>query len=310
VSQPYGLPSWDDLVLTLLLDEYPSKFRHLWEHYRRPFGSWLAETFGLTPTQLARLSQRKFQSEPRGVSFPRYVRDQLASQLRKPTEPTAIEALSDMIAKSEKRGRRIQFVITLNFDDLLERELAKRKVKVHPIYGPDRRTGDGLVVVHPHGYLPLTGDVPAAEMVFAEQEYHRLSYSSIHWAQVEMLSALRCFTVVFVGLSMTDPNLRRFLDATRVTTGVAPHFLFRKTYSLSPEEKARAAETITDRVRSQADGDTLEIKDPREFQEAIDGMLRVPSAYDEELFRDMGVEVIWYEKHSDVPQMLRQIAPG
>jgi SIR2-like domain len=81
--------------------------------------------------------------------------------------------------------------------------------------------------------VPLDGQVPDGKLIFAEQEYHALSYSSIHWAQVEMLSALRCFTVVFVGLSMTDPNLRRFLDATAIP-GRPAHFLFRKRYTIAP----------------------------------------------------------------------------
>src|SRR5262245_28466513 len=146
VSAPYGLPGWNDLVLTLLLDEYPGRFKRLWEHYRRPFGSWLAETFGLTPIQFARLSQRKFNRDARPVSFSEYVRQKLDEHYRKPGHDTAIDTLADVLETSEQDGRRVPFVITLNFDDLLERELVKRGIKVRPIYGNDRRTGDGLIV--------------------------------------------------------------------------------------------------------------------------------------------------------------------
>jgi hypothetical protein len=57
VSQPYGLPGWNDLVLTLLLDESSHAFDRFWPHYRVPLGSWLAETFGLSVVSIARLAR-------------------------------------------------------------------------------------------------------------------------------------------------------------------------------------------------------------------------------------------------------------
>ncbi len=57
VSQPYGLPSWNDLVLTLLLDESSRAFDQFWPHYRVPLGSWLAETFGASAVSMARLAR-------------------------------------------------------------------------------------------------------------------------------------------------------------------------------------------------------------------------------------------------------------
>src|SRR6185436_14862278 len=124
VSQPYGLPMWSDMVLTLLVDEYPDRFKSLWEHYRRPFGSWLAETYGLTPVMLARLSQWKFNSRQRGNTFQQYVRDMLYPEPEiQPAEPTALQAVAQLTALSERVGRCIPLIVTFNFDDLLEREL-------------------------------------------------------------------------------------------------------------------------------------------------------------------------------------------
>lgn len=297
VSQPYGLPMWSDMVLTLLVDEYPEKFKSLWEHYRRPFGSWLAETYGLTPVMLARLSQWKFQSKGRSSTFQEYVRDMLYPEPpQTPKGLTSLKAVAQLTARSERLGRRIPLIVTLNFDDLLEREL--------------KRNGERLPILHPHGFLPRKVLPPEADLVFAELEYHRLSFSSIHWAQVEMLNALRNYTVLFIGLSMTDPNLRRLLDASRSIGDPPSHFLFRKSYTLTQAEMARAARTVNERVLSQfpSNQPPPELKDPTQFEDAVNQMLRAQRQYDEQLFGDMGVEVIWYNEHSDVPGMLAEIS--
>jgi hypothetical protein len=312
VSQPYGLPMWSDLVLTLLVDEYPDQFKSLWEHYRRPFGSWLAETYGLTPVMLARLSQWKFNSKNRGITFNEYIQEMLyPTPPRLPTGPTTLQAVAKLTARSEREGRRIPLIVSLNFDDLLERELKAHRVRFESIYSEARNNGDGLPILHPHGFLPRDGTPPKADLVFAELEYHRLSFSSIHWAQVEMLSALRNYTVLFIGLSMSDPNLRRLLDASRRPGDPASHFLFRKRYVLSPEERARAARTINERVLSQFPGGQppeTDLKNPQQFESAIDNMLSAQHIYDDQLFADMGVEVIWYDDHPDIPRMLGEIS--
>ena len=98
VSQPYGLPMWSEMVLTLLIDEY-EQFKSLWEYYRRPFSSWMAETYGLTPVMLARLSQWKFQSNGRGSTFQVYVRDMLYSEPRQLSKgPTSLQAVAELAA--------------------------------------------------------------------------------------------------------------------------------------------------------------------------------------------------------------------
>lgn len=313
VSQPYGLPMWSDLVLTLLVDEYPDQFKSLWEHYRRPFGSWLAEKYSLTPVMLARLSQWKFQSKGRSCTFQEYVRDMLyPDPPGRPKQRTALQAIAELAARSERSGRRIPLIVTLNFDDLLEGELKARGVAARPVYDEARGKGDGLPIIHPHGFLPRGERPPETDLVFAEREYHKLSFSMTHWAQVAILSALRNYTVLFIGLSMSDPNLRRLLDASRLPHEPPCHFLFRQKYVLTPEDKQKAAQTINERMLSQLPRDqpmTPELKSPQQFEEAIDKMLSAQRYYDAQLFRDMGVELIWYDDHAQVPGLLRQI-PG
>jgi hypothetical protein len=308
-SQPYGLPSWSDLVLTLLVDEYETQLSDIWAHYRRPFSAWLAERYQLTPAMLARLSHWKFADGGYATSptaFAEYLRKILYGRFSRPAKSTLLTAVADLIERSERSGRKIPRVITLNYDSLLEEELAARRVDCVAVHSPDRQAGSALPILHPHGYLPRNGPLAGTELVFGEDEYHRLSFDSVHWAQVEMLSTFRNCTVLFMGLSMSDPNLRRLLDATRID-GVRAHFLLRMRYTLPQPQRDQAFKTITEQVRSAVADSGLPLKEEPSFTQAIDFMLDRLVGYDEQLFGDLGTNVIWYDHHDDVSGLVDEI---
>src|SRR5262245_32274847 len=101
VSQPYGLPSWNDLVLTLLLDESSRAFDKFWPHYRVPLGTWLAEKFGLSAVAMARLTRayardHNFDDQ----RFLTYVRDELYRFYREPNGPTTLTRIADLLTTS------------------------------------------------------------------------------------------------------------------------------------------------------------------------------------------------------------------
>lgn len=134
-------------------------------------------------------------------------------------------------AMSTERERRITQVITFNVDDLLEREVngsRQRRYLAQPIcrasdFRPTaRRT---IPVYHLHGFVPvkansytidkLNGSIadadPAAEsLVFTDEQYWRLVGNPTGFASRIFCNALSdC--CVFIGLSMTDINIIRWL---------------------------------------------------------------------------------------------------
>src|SRR4051794_16694781 len=56
-----------------------------------------------------------------------------------------------------------------------------------------------------------SGPISRADVVFTEPDYHRLTDSVFHWSLSFIVERLRKNTVPFIGLSMSDPNLRRLL---------------------------------------------------------------------------------------------------
>jgi hypothetical protein len=123
---------------------------------------------------------------------------------------------------------------TTNYDDLLERALAvvsgKRPVAIH---ASRRLVPDGPRVVHLHGYFPYEAPQSAKsrlarELVLSDLDYSRLSNDHAAWTNRELLALLDSRSVMIIGMSLTDPNVRRLFaylsDAPRREEG-PQHFV-------------------------------------------------------------------------------------
>ena len=85
------------------------------------------------------------------------------------------------------------------------------------VHATRRSSADGPRVVHLHGYFPF--DAPGAaeekrlagELVASDLDYHRLSNDHAAWTNRELMTLLDSRSVLIVGMSLTDPNVRRLL---------------------------------------------------------------------------------------------------
>lgn len=137
----------------------------------------------------------------------------LISEIRKQLykKPIKKSELMDAIIELLKMNR-IGEVITYNYDTLLEQRMTKEKIKTSSVDGKNRRVKNAIPVMHVHGVIDPKDNTFDSNVVLGEDEYHRLYRDSYHWANVSQLYALTHTTCIFVGLSMTDPSLRRLLD--------------------------------------------------------------------------------------------------
>jgi hypothetical protein len=137
----------------------------------------------------------------------------------------------------------VRQICTFNFDDLLAEALLTEGAEC-VIATPDepfQTTHEGITVYHPHGILPRLyrdGELDSARIVFSEDDYHNLYSDPYSWANIAQLSLLTSKSVLFVGLSMQDPNLRRLIDIARDRGFTNQHFaVFRDpTARCSPTE--------------------------------------------------------------------------
>lgn len=317
-SLAYGVPTWKDLVVELLFEQSAAaaRLRGFQPAERRALAAWLAEYFGYDPVVLARVVKNEIGKRARraGASaeeaearFLESVRRRLWVDRRAPAGPTTLTAVADLLERGVREGR-IPGVVTFNFDDLLEQELARRGVEHAPVWNARRFARRGLPVFHPHGFLPEAGEVPAdQDLVFSEDEYHDLTGSIFHWAATEITSLLRHATVLFLGLSMSDPNLRRLLDASYTSGDIPQHWHVQRRHRVPDGERKAVLREIARRAAKARTllGGTAE--DPERLSAAMDAVLRQADSYDQRLFESMGVKTIWIESHADTPALLAAI---
>jgi len=314
----YGIPSWKNLVLEMLFNqtEHAARMRDMFPNYRRALSSWLADYFEYNPVILARMieddirrrSKRKFaRAQDDGDSFLETLRRHRHAAVKENPTRTTLSAIADFIKRSDGH---LPAIVTFNFDDLLEAELSKRDVKYTAVYTGGRVSHAALPIVHPHGFIPRNGDLVDHNVVFTERHYHELMETMFHWALTEIVTYLRHYTVLFIGLSMSDPNLRRLLDACR-NSDIPPHWQVQKRHEIRDDERLEVAQKVERLAREwgQILGD--ERKNPQELLDVIDSTLRQADTYDRLLFERMGVKTIWLSDFGDISALLERIAdPG
>lgn len=177
----------------------------------------------------------------------------------------------------------VQAVITYNFDDLLEQELNKNHIETKIITSEnDSTNADKLSIFHVHGYLPQhieKNDLKEVELIFSEEDYHKIYRDSYHWSNLIQLNYLRESTGLFIGCSLTDPNLRRLLDVASRNNEEPRHFaiLKRLTYSDNVSEEAK---NKFDKIN-----------------------ISIQEAY----YKQLSINIIWVNDYSEIPQILNSL---
>jgi len=137
-------------------------------------------------------------------------------------EPTSLPFIAKVVSDCN-----IESCITFNYDEFLEEALKVRNVKFTPFYDKGAIVQGELPIYHVHGLIARNSESASSYPVLSEREYHLLYANDFHWSNVEILRSLIRNTCFLVGLSMSDPNLRRLLDIARYDdNGDARHFVF------------------------------------------------------------------------------------
>lgn len=118
------------------------------------------------------------------------------------------------------------------------------------------------------------GNVAKPMPVLSEEQYHEVYANAYNWGNVELLHALNRTTCFFIGLSMNDPNLRRILEISHnEAADQTRHYAFlARQQNFDTEKKDKCFQYVQT-----------------------------------EIFKNLGLNVIWYNKHEELPVLLSQV---
>ena len=160
----------------------------------------------------------------------------------------------------------IQSVITYNFDLILEEYLKDIKCRYTSICDKNKNTiAKGLPIYHVHGILDKKYSNKNYDLVFCEKSYHTQYSEPYSWSNLLQLEKFSNTLCIFVGISLTDPNMRRLLDIAHRNRKNSYHLMIMKTNSTN---------TFLDTILEQN-------------------------------ANELGVSIVWVDDYKDIPNIIR-----
>ena len=299
VSCSANLPSWDELISSLFITylvnssldntdlgsmtagEYAEIIRHI------------SKTFSEKYLKSALLSARYLRTgfstqDQDSKGFIKELQKNLYNKEKKESE--LIKSIGKLCIPT-RTGAKVRSIITYNFDNLIEQHLSNSNLKFRTIFlDNDKYSNEELPVYHVHGFIPenieLENDSSFEKMdlIFSEEGYHRMYSNPYHWSNLIQLSTLKENTCIMIGLSMDDPNLRRLLEIAQSGNESIQHFAFLKRINISEISKKSKKSAILE---------SSFLERHHNLQELI--------------FSELGVNIIWFEKFEELPELLNQL---
>jgi hypothetical protein len=352
VSIGSKLPSWEKLVLAMYFSKISQEKLGGW----RPYSNYLyaiAEWQLANSTESLEITARKLRRFYRSQNENSFLEDLylslygvfLADGRPRPEidsrmlrwNNTTLEAVSKLC---ESTGEGVQAVVTYNYDSLLE--IAIANLPHQSIFNSVSLTPNTLPIYHVHGYVPLDKQVIASrgdDIVFTEEQYHHVAENPYYWSNLVQLQLMSNSVGLMVGLSLSDRNMRRILDAIRNSPIRSTNFAL-----LKEPETSRPGEEILDKIHHKAieylhDFENSGIKSDRENSEnvlfpkpgaksdslivrggikgepiyrsqiagIIEQVKRVEKELQEFVLGELGITPIWFQEYADIPKIIDEI---
>ena len=291
VSTSAGMPKWSELLKKLLSEVKALKGETLKAFME--LDSQIYSDCGDSNLIMARYLETAIQQGDKDADFMQLIQKHLYS------ENHTSKLLSDLALIV--KGRKVDEVVTYNFDDILEQELVNNGLKESLNFTSIARDAEikdhnNLPIYHVHGIIPEHSNVTDT-VVFSEAEYHERYRNAYHWSNIEQLHALTRKNCFFVGLSMNDPNLRRLLDIARKmnATDKPSHYAF---LPRTQQEKYCVSENACRFVKV-----PQSLLDKKKQKDIYDLNYTVI----EKIFRQLGVNVIWFENFNELPELVEKV---
>ena len=310
VSINHGLPDWNTLLQKLLINTITFDLGEDQKDKSIIFAKLFNEVFTPSPLIAARYLKKIYQdntNEENINSFEDAVRDSIYDEINHDDESNLFKEILQLCV-SPGRSPNLNSIISYNYDDILEKYLSNLEIEIpfKSIYSIGVNPAKGeLPIYHVHGFLPRDGDLNEKNKITLSEDIYHQQYSEIYsWNNIIQINKFRDNICLFIGVSLTDPNLRRLLDIAKSQKGDTDkqHYIFRKKYELEVIEKSllkildQNERLLTDKIKAD-----LKIDETAKY------LIDIIEKFEENDASSFGLSTFWVKDFDEIPKILRKI---
>ena len=334
VSVASGLPTWEKLVLAMYFSALTKESLGGW----RPFPNYL---FAIAewhlggahePLEITARKIRQYYADDH--VFLRHLRETLYAGFAPEYgsgEPglnggairggnRTIDAVARICERRPGGHGAVNSVISYNYDNLLEVAVGG---SCQPVFASVPLEPGKLPIYHVHGYVPFEGKASSpGGVVFTEEQYHLAAQDAYSWANLVQIQCMSSSIGLMIGLSLSDRNMRRLLDAVSRTPIRTRNYAFlQEPKWLRPDVSElsaidRKAREYINRFESSGVKWRQQEHPPgmkgSGWQDQIIGILdevrRVDVVKQTSILEELGIRPIWYKEHEEIPAILNSIS--
>ncbi|RAU84057.1 SIR2 family protein [Pontibacter arcticus] len=299
VSMGFGLPNWDTLLQKLMITTIEKE-----QNVSTVLSRLFTSVFSPSPLIAGRYLQKFY--DDKKLSFEEAVRKVLYEEIDidKPSE-LMDEIINFCVAPG--KSPNLDSIITYNFDDILEQRLSKVGVQVphKPIYGIGMNPDGQLPIFHVHGYLQQKGELTEQNQItFGESIYHKQYIDIYSWNNIVQINKFRDSNCLFIGSSLTDPNIRRLLDIAKKQSGETQenHFIFKMRHK-EEDVQVRLRTLLTENKELLNDKSLAALN----FNETVRFLIEIIERFEESDTTSFGVKTIWINDWKEIPEIMQSV---
>ena len=296
LSKPHGIPDWETLLQILynrVLDKSTSR------ELNDIISILINKVSDKSPIIAARFIEKELNKEEKSIE--NEVKDILYSKIT--AEASYLLKSIVNICVAPGRSSQIDSVITYNFDDLLEKtldDIDPIEFKYKSIYSIGQNPcNDEFPIYHVHGYLPRYEAITEEHRITLSENIYHNQYTDIYsWDNLVQLNKFKDKNCLFIGTSLSDPNLRRLLDIAKKQSGDNnKHFIIKKRYD-QYEIKENIQRFLTEDLKNQ------KIEQNISLDTLSESLRQVIEKIEEDDAFSFNIKTIWVDSHEDFPSIL------
>jgi hypothetical protein len=333
VSQASGLPGWEELIISLYYqtindDELQYSFRPF-PNYVYAIAEWRLQKSKEPLDVIVRRCKAMYNDDRhiflknlkimlyKSIGLEEYNFDTFTINQNDRnnllSKNSTLQAIIDSCKKSVPGNKGIESVITYNYDNLLEIGL-KGSDAFAPVWKQGQGAGIQLPIYHVHGYIPIEKeDINEEDIILSEQQYNMMSQNAYYWGNIIQMNRLSTQTGLMIGVSLTDKNMRRILDAVKTT----PHqnnnyIILKEPAAVELKEDSEEIRKISEKAKEYKNRFVGgNIKSDEKALGQIIHILEKINEFDKDVykndFNELGLKVIWIADFKEIPEILRSL---